>query len=44
LSIYSADKYIQNFNFYVYTAYLPKENEEDYEKLKKDMPEIFDCP
>jgi ATP-dependent Lon protease len=30
------------FKANVNIAYLPKENEEDYEKLKKDMPEIFD--
>jgi endopeptidase La len=30
------------FKANVNVAYLPKENEEDYEKLKKDMPEIFD--
>ena len=30
------------FKANVNVAYLPKEKEEDYEKLKKDMPEIFD--
>ena len=30
------------FKANVNIAYLPKENEEDYDKLKKEMPEIFD--
>ena len=30
------------FKANVNIAYLPKENEEDYDKLKKELPEIFD--